>query len=144
MGSKAIGNNYFDVTILFPGQGTICGKFTHIDGLGIDFEYEHYYEGGSLYPRFMYDRAKVQTLTLRQGILTTWFDFFAQWAETINVGMVVPAANGWIMLKNEKGESQRRWDIWGAYLVKYSGPVLDANETTIAVNEIQLVYGGSF
>ena len=141
---KAIANCYFKVDIMVAGAIGLTGKFASVSGLGIEFKYDEYYEGGSMYPRFMFDYAKPQILTLGEGVVTNPADFFAWWSWTMNQGMAVPAGNGTVALLNEKNETLRGWVICGAYLTKYNGPTLDANNPRMAVNTIEMVYGGSF
>ena len=141
---KAIANCYFDVDILVAGAIGLTGRFASVSGLGIEFKYDEYYEGGSMYPRFMFNYAKPQILTLSEGVVTSPLDFFAWWSWAMNMGMGIPAGNGSVTLRNEKGEALRGWIICGAYLTKYIGPTLDANSPRMAVNSIEMVYGGSF
>lgn len=129
---------------MVAGAVGLTGKFASVSGLGIEFKYDEFYEGGSMYPRFMFEYAKPQILTLGEGVVTRSGDFFAWWSWSMNLGMAIPAGNGIITLMNEKNETLRGWVIGGAYLTKYNGPVLDANSPRMAVNSIEMVYGGSF
>ena len=36
----------------------------------------------------------------------------------------------------------RTWVIAGAHIVRYVGPSLDSNQAQLAVNRIELLYGG--
>lgn len=141
---KAIANCFFDVDILVAGAIGLTGRFSSVSGLGIDFKYDEFYEGGSMYPHFMFEHANPQTLVLSEGIVTSPLDFFAWWSYSMNVGMGIPAGNGTIALKDETGKTLRGWVICGAFLTKYIGPTLDANNPQMAVNRIEMVYGGSF
>lgn len=142
--STLTATSFFQVDFLVSGALGLAGKFTKVSGLGISFEYEKYYEGGSLYPRFLYNRSLPQTLVLEQGIVTNMGDLYSWWANSINYGMSIPAAQGMVKLCSPTMEVLRVWPITGAYLTKYIGPDLDANNPKVAVSRIEMIYGGVF
>lgn len=130
---------YFDVTL--GGENTgMSGRFTSVTGLGMEFEYETVREGGSMYPRYFFKSAVPQTLVLEQGTVTNK-DVFAQWVAKVNTGISVPLS-GTVTLKDHRGNALRSWEITGAHIVKYIGPSLDSNNIQLAVNRIELLYGG--
>lgn len=130
---------YFDVYLGGNPVG-MSGRFTSVTGLGMQFDYETVQEGGSMYPRYFFKNAVPQTLVLEQGTVTT-VDTFSLWVDMVNAGMSVPLA-GVIMLNSHKGEVMRTWAIVGAHIVRYVGPSLDSNNAQLAVNRIELLYGG--
>ena len=130
---------YFDVVLGGVPVG-MSGRFTTVSGLGMQFEYETYQEGGSMYPRYFDKNAVPQTLVLEQGTVTT-VDTFSLWVALVNSGVTVPLA-GVIVLKDFRGIPMRNWTIAGAHIVSYSGPTLDSNQPQLAVNRIELMYGG--
>ena len=142
--STILTNAFFEVHFLVSAVTGMEGRFAKVSGLGINFDYEQYYEGGSMYPRMMFNSAKPQTLVLEQGVVTHMGDLFSWWSQSLNLGMFVPAAQGIIKLKDTKGNTHREWTITGAYLTKYEGPTLDANGPAIAVSRIEMIYGGVF
>lgn len=130
---------YFDVTL--GGETTgMSGRFTSVTGLGMEFEYETVREGGSMYPRYFFKSAVPQTLVLEQGTVNDK-DVFAQWVAKVNSGISVPLS-GTVTLKDHMGNALRSWEITGAHIVKYIGPSLDSNNIQLAVNRIELLYGG--
>ena len=142
--NEPLANCFFDVDFLVSGAVGLAGKFTRVSGLGIDFEYEQYYEGGSMYPRFLFNRSNPQKLILEQGVITNPGDLFSYWAMAMNLGTFVPAATGAISLKDITGKVYRKWIIAGAYISRYSGVELDSNSPKLAVNRIEMWYGGVF
>ena len=130
---------YFEVYLAGVGV-LLMGNFVSVSGLGMEFEYETYCEGGSAYPRFFYKQAVPQRLVLEQGVITD-VDAVSLLANMVNTGMSVPLA-GTIILRDSFGESQRVWNIVGAHLVKYVGPPLDSNQPNLAVSRIELMYNG--
>lgn len=138
MGGFASGA-YFDVLLGGSPVG-MSGRFTSVSGLGMEFEYETVREGGSMYPRYFFKNAVPQTLVLEQGTVTT-VDTFSLWLAMVNLGMSVPLG-GIINLNNHQGIPMRTWTIAGAHIIKYVGPSLDSNNVQLAVNRIELLYGG--
>lgn len=130
---------FFDVLLGGNPLG-MSGRFTSVSGLGMQFEYETVMEGGSMYPRYFFKNAVPQTLVLEQGTVTT-VDTFSLWVDLVNSGVDVPLA-GTITLCNHEGRPMRTWVIAGAHIVRYVGPNLDSNQAQLAVNRIELLYGG--
>ena len=131
--------SYFEV--LFGSQiAGLSGQFTQISGLGMEFEYETYTEGGSNYPRYFLKNIVPQILRLQQGTVTT-VDAFSIWLAGINSGMSLPLS-GVIMLKDHTGELKRIWEVLGAYPVKYLGPTLNSLTSELAVSVIELKHNG--
>lgn len=131
--------SYFDV-LLGGNPFGMSGQFSRVSGLGMQFEYETYTEGGSSYPRFFFKNAVTQTLVLEQGTVTT-LDTFSTLVDLVNLGMSVPLA-GIIILRDYTGAPKRSWIIAGAHITKYEGPALDGNQSEIAVTRIELTYNG--
>ena len=81
-----------------------------------------------------------QVLVLEQGVVTS-VDSVSLLMQMCNLGMSIPLA-GTVILKDSFGESQRVWNIVGAYLQKYVGPTLNSNQASLAVSRIELIYNG--
>lgn len=131
--------SYFEVYLSGAPAG-MSGTFSSVSGLNMEFEYETYMEGGSMYPRYFLKNAVPQTLVLEQGTVTS-IDQLAIIVNTVNLGMSVPLA-GIIMLKDNTGSIVREWTIAGAHITKYIGPSLNSNEASMAITRIELMYGG--
>ena len=130
---------FFEVTL--EGSGArLDGRFTSVSGLGMELEYEIYNEGGLNYPRFFFKRTKPQVLVLEKGVVTS-ADSVAQLMDKCNSGVAVPLS-GTVTLKDSFGKPQRSWNIVGAYLQKYVGPVLNSNQPALAVSRIELIHNG--
>lgn len=132
---------YFDVQLGGNPLG-MSGRFTSVSGLGVEFEYETYTQGGSMYPQYFMKSAVPQTLVLEQGTITTT-DSFSQWVSLINTGVSM-SLNGTITLNNHMGLPMRSWIILGARITKYVGPSLDSNNPQLAVSRIEMMYNGAF
>ena len=93
-----------------------------------------------MYPRYFFKNAVPQTLVLEQGTATS-VDTFSLWVDLVNAGMSIPLG-GIITLNDGRGIPMRTWTIAGAHITKYVGPSLDSNNVQLAVNRIELLYGG--
>jgi phage tail-like protein len=132
-------NVFFDV--LFVGMGVgMSGEFTSVSGLGMEFEYETYNEGGRNYPVRFFKNTVPQTLVLEQGTVTT-VDPFVAWLLAVNEGVTL-MLNGTVTLKDHTGAPKRVWTIIGALPVKYVGPNLDSMRSELAVTRLEFMYNG--
>lgn len=140
-----IGNYYFEVLIIGIPTGPVLGssgKFSRVSGLGANFVYETFNEGGSNYQRAFFKEVAQQTLVLEQGTVTD-FDHMSLAMNMINLGTEV-TFEIIIMLKNEKGSTLREWTVIGAHLTKYEGPELNSNAAEVAVSRMEFIYSGAF
>ncbi len=136
--NKYVSGAYFEVEI--GGISGLSGKFTSVSGLGMELEYETYFEGGCMSPHFLVGNAVPQKLILEQGTVTE-SDGFSKWISEVNSGVSLPTS-GDITLKDAAGKAMRSWHINDAVLVSYTGPELNSNSPTLAVSRIVLMYGG--
>jgi len=139
--SDYLSGAYFEVSLIGAGV-MLAGRFTAVSGLGMELEYETYNEGGLNYPRFFFKEVKPQVLTLQRGVVTD-ADSVSLLMGMCNLGMSVPLA-GTITLKDGFGTSKRVWNVVGAYLQKYEGPELNANQAAVAVSRIELLHNGCY
>jgi len=138
-GGTLLSGAYFDVYLLGCGV-PVVGSFVSVSGLGMEFEYETYCEGGSSYPRYFFKQAVPRRLVLEQGTVTTG-DSISIITDMVNSGMSVPLA-GTITLRDSFGDNKRMWNIVGAHLVRYEGPPMNSNQASLAVSRMELMYNG--
>lgn len=132
---------YFDVTLIgIPGA--LIGEFMHVEGLGMEVDYQVYNEGGSNYPRFFFNGTKPSQLILSHGTITN-----SSMGSLIMIatssGVDTPLA-GTITMRNSFGGIERIWTVVGAHMVKYVGPTLDSNQPNLFVEQIVLVHNGCY
>ena len=140
-----VSGSYFDVTIIGVPVGPVLGtsgRFTRVSGLGGEFEYDYYNEGGSNYNRAFFKQVKPSTLVLEQGTVTD-FDQISLAMNLINLGTEVTFMII-VILRSNTGSVMREWTIMGAHLTKYEGPAMDANSSELAVSRMEFVYNGAF
>lgn len=139
LSAEYVPNTYFQVELGAPAMG-MSGYFTSVSGLSMEFEYETYSEGGSLYPHHFIKNVVPQVLVLEQGTVTS-VDGFAAWVHMLNQGMHL-GVSGMIFLKDHTGALKRSWVVNDAMVVKYVGPNLNAMQPELAVSRIELQHNG--
>jgi phage tail-like protein len=114
-------------------------RFQTVSGLSVEYDYESFKEGGE--NRFEHKlpvRTKYADLVLKRGLLTdsrviAWmFNAFRD-REFVPASIIV-------ILLNEKGEPLKSWNIVQAIPKKWSVSDLNANESAIVVETMELTY----
>lgn len=120
--------------------GDIKISFTKVSGLDIALEFESYVEGGvNDGPIEFISNRKSGNLVLERGVgkvtaLLNWFN-------DIQIGKIVKKS-GTIDLKDMTGKTIRSWQFEDAYPIKWAGPSLDASGKEVALEVVELTYGG--
>ncbi|MEF3077314.1 MULTISPECIES: phage tail protein [unclassified Methylobacter] len=114
-------------------------RFQSVSGLSVEYDYETYKEGGE--NRFEHKlpvRSKYADLVLKRGMLTDssvlqWFlDAFNQRS--------FKASDVNVILMNEKSEPLRTWKIAHAIPKKWLVSDLNANESAVVIETLELTY----
>ncbi len=121
------------------------GKITvamvsEVTGLQVETETETYEEGGE--NTFVYQlpkRTKYQHITLKRGI--TDRDDMWRWYQDVVHG-IFERKNGTIVLMDVTGKDKWRWNFSEAFPVKWTGPDLKADSSTVAFETIELAHHG--
>lgn len=121
-------------------ESLIVAGFSEVSGLEVDLQTEDYHEGGKNQSVHVFPtRVEQGTLTLRRG-LTGSRDLWA-W--------MVDATDGWperknvrIFLLDSTGAPSRGWECREAFPVRWAGPDLQADQSDVAVEELELAHGG--
>ena len=132
---------YFEV-FLIGVPALLTGEFMHVEGLGMELDYDIFNEGGANFPRYFFKGSKPMCLVLSQGVVTN-ADGASILMTMVNLGMDIPLA-GTITLFDSFGVPQRVWNLAGARIVQYVGPAMDSNKTAVAVNKIVLLHNGCY
>lgn len=138
--SEIAQSSFFKLVLGGNGGLVLTGSFERVSGLGMQFEYESYMEGGSSVPVQFVKAAVSQRLVLECGTDVS-YDALSTWMNLISLGTTVKLA-GTISLCDQRGDVKRMWVITNAYPVRYVGPELDSNKTSAAVSTLELIYGG--
>jgi phage tail-like protein len=114
-------------------------RFQSASGLSVEYDYEPFKEGGE--NRFEHKlpvRTKYTDLVLKRGMLTDstvlkWF------LDAFNHRTFKPA-NVSVILMNEKGNALRTWNIVHAIPKKWLVSDLNANESAVVIETLELTY----
>ena len=125
-----------------PGGGTALadGAFQECTGLDIDLDVQEYYEGGcndAVVRRV--GRAKYQNIVLKRG-LTQDAELWT-WHKQVADGNV-HRRNGSVILLDDHGQEQVRWNFYNSWPCKYVGPTLNAKSNDVAIETLELVHEG--
>ncbi len=121
-------------------DGITVAQFSEVSGIQVETETESYEEGGvndfvHQFPK----RTKYQHITLKRGI--TDVEEMWKWHQDVVNGKF-KRKNGSIILLDSNGEEKWRWNFFQAFPVKWTGPDLKADSTTIAFETIELAHHG--
>jgi phage tail-like protein len=123
----------------------IVASFSEVRGLQIEVETEPYREGGvndfvHTFPKGI----KYEHLVLKRGIAgLSVLDYLNYWYKSVMYGDII-RKNVTVILMDSAGNDRRRWSFKGAYPVKWTGPELKADSSTIAIESIELAHQGIF
>jgi phage tail-like protein len=121
-------------------DGVIAAGFSEVDGLDIEIETEEFQEGGlNTHTHTLPTRATHPNLTLRRGI--TDLPLLYKWTESVVNGRVIrlPVI---VLMFDETGAPTWGWSASGAYPVKWTGPQLQADQGTVAMESVELAHEG--
>ena len=131
---------YLSYRFLVEIDDLIVGGFSDVSGLQVETETEEYREGGvNDYIHKLPKVTKYLNLTLKRGITDS--DVLWKWHQDIVNGKI-ERKNGRIVLLDSKGDEKWHWTFEGAYPVKWNGPDFKADNSTIAIETIELAHNG--
>ncbi|MBW4548399.1 MAG: phage tail protein [Symplocastrum torsivum CPER-KK1] len=121
--------------------GSIAASFSECSGLDVQLDKETYFEGGvNDQQRIFLKQAKFSDVTLKRGI--TDDVIFWQWLEKFLSPDKKERRNVTIIVFNQAGETMQAWTLVGAVPVGWKTPSLQANSSTVAIEELTLAYEG--
>jgi phage tail-like protein len=139
--SSSLASTLTTITLSTVGLTPVAG-FSECSGLEATLEVQDHQEGGrnGAVLRFP-TRIKWTNLTLKRGMgrgmeLWDWFYGFAT-----GTGF---RKDGVITLQNERHEPHTVWGFRRGLPVKYSGPTLNAAQSTVAVESLEIAHEGLF
>jgi phage tail-like protein len=136
-GQDYVTTNRFYVEI----GGSIAASFSECSGLDVQIEKETYFEGGvNNQQRIFLKQTKFGDVTLKRGItddVTFW-----EWLEKMLGPAKKERRSITILVFNQAGETMQAWTLVGAVPVAWKTPSLQANSSTVAIEELTLAYEG--
>lgn len=121
-------------------EGLVVGGFSEISGIQAEMETEDYREGGvNGYVHKLAKSTKHPNLTLKRGLtnsdtLWTWFHDAASGK--------IQRRSGSVIILNASGDESWRWNFSQAYPVKWAGPDLKSDNSSVAFEAIELIHNG--
>ncbi|SFS59843.1 phage tail protein [Paenibacillus sp. BC26] len=121
-------------------DGILAGGFTEVSGLEAEVEIEEFREGGqNSFVHKLPKSTRFSPIMLRRGITSS--SSLWDWYAGVMAGKVV-RKSGSIILQHLSGEELCRWNFFDAYPVKWSGPTLNASQSDVAIETLELVHNG--
>lgn len=122
-------------------ESTITASFSECSGLGVDIEHQPQKEGGvNDQQRILLGQATFSDVTLKRGVTNNLV--FWEWIQSILEGQPNQRRNINILVFNQAGETMQCWTLIGAVPVGWKTPSLQADSSTVAIEELSLAYEG--
>ncbi len=116
------------------------GTFTSCEGLGVSVEVESFEEGGNhffvhqLPGRLKYENVRFTRVINGDSLkVARWFSGMASG---------VRRSNAQIVAKTSQGDTVAQWGLLDAIPVRWTGPQLSAESTTVATETLELAHHG--
>lgn len=139
-GLNYVTSNRFYVAL----ESTISASFTECQGLGVKVKYETIYEGGvNDQQRILLGQPEFSEVTLKRGMTDDLV--FWTWASQVmktDAQKAIERRNVNILVFNQAGETMQCWTLIGAVPVGWRAPSLAADSSTVAIEELTLIYEG--
>ena len=131
--------------------------FSECSPIQIETEVYEYKEGGrNTHVHRLPGRAKISNITLKRGIAlkragasfvyqtgqAPWANELWGWYAQILQGNIKRHNMSIILFNDAMGQSVARWNLIGAYPIKWIGPTFKAGESSIAVETLELAHAG--
>lgn len=128
----------FRFEIRFDGQAV--GGFSECTGIQVETEVQDYAEGGlNTHIHKFVTRSKQSTITLKRGIVD---DFLWKWHDELVQG-IISQRNGSIIVRDPAGgDAVMEWQFRRAFPSKFIGPELNAGQSNVAVETLELSHHG--
>lgn len=120
-------------------EGLTSAGFLRVKGLQREVKHESFREGGvNEYEHKLISQVSYPVVVLERGLA---LDDLWQWAFAASEGNV-QRKNIWIRLQTEGGEKGWAWQLDWAIPVKWSVSDLDANNSQVAIESLELAHHG--
>lgn len=128
-------------------ENEITASFTECDGLGVQIKKETIMEGGvNAQQRIILGQAEFSDVTLKRGLSDD--EVFWDWIKPMfeersaNKDLKKHRRNVNILVFNQAGETMQCWTLIGAVPVGWKAPSLQADSSSVAIEELTLAYEG--
>ncbi|MDA0268489.1 MAG: phage tail protein [Cyanobacteria bacterium] len=122
-------------------DGNLAASFSECSGIDVTIDKDTYSEGGvNNQQRIFLKQAKFGDITLKRGI-TNDLSFWDWLNQILEKGKPERRSIN-ILVFNQAGETMQAWTLIGAVPVGWKTPSLQADSTSVAVEELVLSYEG--
>jgi phage tail-like protein len=122
-------------------EDTLTAAFNECSGLGVQLKREAFMEGGvNDQQRILIGQPEFSDITLKRGITNSLI--FWTWLNEILIGKTNRRRTINILVFNQAGETMQCWTLIGSIPVSWNAPALQADSTTVAIEELTLAYEG--
>jgi phage tail-like protein len=132
---------YLAYSFLVEVDGLAVAGFSEVTGLAAELDVFDYREGGvnEFLHRLPGPVRHPGNLTLRRG-LSESTELWDWWRDAMNGS--IRRRNASVLMLGGAREVVRRWDVIGAYPVRWSGPELRAVTPAVALEALELAHRG--
>ena len=131
---------YLSFRFLVEIDGVIEARFSEVSGLQAETEFEEIREGGvNDHVHKLPKITKYPNITLRRGITDS--DVLWNWHQEVVNGKF-ERKTVYIIMRDSEGNEKWQWYFERAYPVKWVGPDLKADSSTVAVETLELAHNG--
>jgi phage tail-like protein len=128
-------------------ESQITASFTECDGLGVQVKKEVLFEGGvNEQQRILLGPSEFSDVTLKRGLSDdpVFWDWIKPLFEQRNSDQALEKhrRNINILVFNQAGETMQCWTLIGAVPIGWKSPSLQAEGSSIAIEELTLAYEG--
>ncbi len=128
-------------------ESEITASFTECSGLGVQIKKELLAEGGvNEQQRVLLGPAQFADVTLRRGLTNNavFWDWMAALLTQPNANQALQnhRRNVNILVFNQAGETMQCWTLIGAVPIGWKAPNLQADASSVAIEELTLTYEG--
>lgn len=125
----------------------ISASFTECDGLNVQIKKESFFEGGvNEQQRILLSQAEFSDVTLKRGMSSdsTFWDWLNSLLSMrgLDQGLQKHRRNINILLFNQAGETMQSWTLIGAVPIGWRSSGLQADSSSVAIEELILTYEG--
>jgi phage tail-like protein len=147
-GADTFGLNYVTANRFYVEiESQITASFNECSGLGVQIKKEVLMEGGvNEQQRILLGSAEFSDVTLRRGLSndSVFWDWISPLLSQQSSSKPPPShrRNINILVFNQAGETMQCWTLIGAVPISWKAPTLQADSSTVALEELILTYEG--
>jgi phage tail-like protein len=131
---------YLSFRFLVEVQGLVVAGFSEVSGLSAETEVDEQREGGvNEFVHKLPKLTKYPNLTLKWGLTDS--DVLWKWHHDVKTGRV-KRANVHLVLLDSEGNEKWRWSFEKAYPIKWIGPDLKSDGSSVALESLEIAHNG--